>query len=565
MFPQAGGGSGVGSGVSNANGVGGEKTQTSPRYVSPAESSVSRVHDVGPCVAQLIKFNAVQQQHGSAKRSLESFWKPIVNSFFTSNALIILDLLPPSQHRSVALPVEAMPSILKSKFDAGVRDDRLLMEQPLEFIMDNGTAVVNSPKTTVLTTFESSKLCTHGFLRVSFTSNKKIFRWEFTIESHEELFTRDIVNRGPLPEPVCTPYGIPFSAVMLFTIAESINDMEKIIDHRMALLASAAAGNGGRGGVGASSAATAASPGVPVENSAGPHAGDAKSTGEPTKETSNIITQLNETASSMIPEKANNMPPNYSMNGNGAGGTASGAATTVNQPSADPVNQFEMDQPTSNPLEQPPHSNAQLQLARLQSAQQHRAMQSHPALTQATDNLQQHNMRNSVQNAQNGPVNMLEMFRGSGAEPGNQWQEPTGSIFAGASASDGPKPAVATPAGLSMFTPTDMFGGGAGAAGGAPNRPTNPPQNRPGMGGDPLPDTMSPFHFDQQMSGILNVLNGGDPTANAAVSAASAAAAAAAAAADNPVKRAMAQNPQGNGASKAGKRRRGGTQSSGVL
>jgi len=235
----------------------------------PAKSTIVSMKGVGPCVQQLQKF-CNEQRRGHVKNSLEGFWKPFVSTFFAPNATILLDVMTPSpntgtttgtgnpnistgpngtgsanigQNRSITIPVEAMPRILKSKYDAGVTDEKLLLEMPIEFVLENGVNVVDCPQTTVLTSFPQSKVCTDGHLRVSFTGDKKITKWEFTTRSNEELFTRNVLGRNQIPDPVCTPYGVPFSALMLYAIAESINDMGPTIVSKMALLANSTNNN----------------------------------------------------------------------------------------------------------------------------------------------------------------------------------------------------------------------------------------------------------------------------------------------------------------------------------
>lgn len=564
MFPQAGG-SGVGSVINNVEREIKVQAQVAPeevtRYRSTPHSTISRmVSNVGPCVQQLMKFNDGQRT-GSIKNSLEEFWKPFVKTYFTSDAMIMLDILMNTETKSIKLPVEALPSILKSKYDAGVKDDRLLLEMPYEFALEDGIHVVDCPRTTILTTFPYSKVCTDGHLRVHFSHDKKISCWEFTTKNYEELFNRNIIERGNLPDPVCTPYGIPWSALMLFAIAESINNMKSAIVTRMAHLAS---GNNNNSTVGAPTS-TALSPNVSVENnnsSAAPQSNDVKSNGDPAKDTSNIITQLNETASTLMPDKSNNVPTSYTMNGTATtagipAAAAAAAANSANQSSQSGVNQFGIEQTSSNPLEHTSQSSAQLHLAHMQSAQQQhrRAMQSHPALMQATI-YQQHAMRNNVRSAPNSSVEMLQMFgAGPAADSANQWQGPTSSIFAAASNAQ----KVTAPDGLSEFTPSDLVGGasaaGAVSGAGVHARPNSTQQNRSAIGArDPLPDGMSPFPFDN-VAGLFSNLGGGDPVASS-VNAVTAA---------GPVKRVMTQNAQGNGPSKANKRRRSGTQSSGVL
>lgn len=203
----------------------------SPKMKSRLEANrvVVKLIGVGHCVQQLMEFNKMLQR-GQVKNSVEGFWKPFVQKFYAPNATILLDYTTQNDEQSIELPVEAMPLIFKSKYDSGVTEERLLMDNPLEFLLENGTYVVDCPRATILTTYQNSKVCTDGFLRVSFTKDKKIIAWEYSTKSHEELFSRDVIGKGPLPKPICTPCGIPQSQVMLFAIADGINAMKSSLE-----------------------------------------------------------------------------------------------------------------------------------------------------------------------------------------------------------------------------------------------------------------------------------------------------------------------------------------------
>lgn len=245
LNPGVGAGPFIGTGLNATNGAKPEHLFATPpssrsklrherQYA--AKSPIVKLIGIGPCVQQLMKFN-VEQRNGQIKNSVEKYWKPFVHKFFAPNATILLDFIMPQSGnptRSIELPVEVMPHFFKSKYDAGVSEDRLLMEAPFEFLLENGIVVVDCPRTTMLTTYQNSKVCTDGHLRVSFTKEKKIIVWEFTTQRHEELFNRDVISKSPtLPKPVCTPYGIPASAVLLLAIAESINDMKPALDNHI--------------------------------------------------------------------------------------------------------------------------------------------------------------------------------------------------------------------------------------------------------------------------------------------------------------------------------------------
>lgn len=184
---------------------------------------------LGTYVQQLMNFNR-EQQRGTKDHSLENFWKPLIASYFAPDANLHIDLKSSSRSkpRQIRFPVEALPRIWKSKLEAGVSEERTLLEDPCEFLLPSGFVVVDCPRTVILTTYQNSVVQTDGHLRVSFHRNKKIAMWEFSSKKHEELFTKRGFTAGAvpaIPPSACSEFGIPAAVVRLMMIANDVNDL----------------------------------------------------------------------------------------------------------------------------------------------------------------------------------------------------------------------------------------------------------------------------------------------------------------------------------------------------
>lgn len=186
----------------------------------------------GVYIQRLISLNT-EQQNNAGRKSLEKFWKPLIYSYFASDARIHIDLKcqNTNRHRSVKLPVGALPGLWKAKYDAGVVEERMLLEDPSEVTPMNGPVTVDCPKTVTVTSYMKSTVVANGHLRVGFNSQKMIVSWEYTSLDHQELFSRASLSTGSIPPPACSEFGIPSSVVRLMYNAENFNDLsEKMSD-----------------------------------------------------------------------------------------------------------------------------------------------------------------------------------------------------------------------------------------------------------------------------------------------------------------------------------------------
>lgn len=215
--------------------------------INPAGSPVSfaerskhaRKVGMGPYVQRLFDFNK-ERQRGIREGSLEGFWKPLIASYFTPDATLHIDLKSnnSSKPRSIKLPVEALPRLWKSKIEAGMVAERMLLEDPCEFMFPSGVVVVDCQRAVIITTYQNYIVHTDGYLRVSFHRNRKIAAWEFASQKHEELFTRNGKSMEAMRQRLSVPFGVPHTVIRLMMIANDVYRLKDRINEEVSKIAS---------------------------------------------------------------------------------------------------------------------------------------------------------------------------------------------------------------------------------------------------------------------------------------------------------------------------------------
>lgn len=195
--------------------------------------------DYGPYVQRLINFNRDQRQ-GTKNDSLECFWRPLIASYFAPEATLCINLDSSDSRTSrVKMPIEVLPRLWKSKFDAGMKEERMLLEDPCEHHLPDGVVVVECPRALIVTVYEYSVVLTDGHLRVTFQRNKKILEWEFSLQKYEELFTRAACGElGAKVPSSCSEFGLPESVYDMMKIANAVNNIADNIMDEVAKIAS---------------------------------------------------------------------------------------------------------------------------------------------------------------------------------------------------------------------------------------------------------------------------------------------------------------------------------------
>lgn len=190
---------------------------------------------LGRFVQRIIDFN-LERQCARPGHSIDNFWRPLVQRYFAPNANLHIELK--SRERNLSVPVktsaEALPHLWQSMFDAGVSEERILLENPCEHIKADGTIIVTCPKTVIITTYEKSTVLTNGHLIVTFQGSEKIAFWKFTSLAHEELFTPDVISAWDAPQFASSEYGIPTSVCHILTIADSVHHLDQKIGEQIA-------------------------------------------------------------------------------------------------------------------------------------------------------------------------------------------------------------------------------------------------------------------------------------------------------------------------------------------
>mmetsp|Transcript_14515 Transcript_14515/g.38834 ORF Transcript_14515/g.38834 Transcript_14515/m.38834 type:complete len:681 (+) Transcript_14515:84-2126(+) len=218
-----------------------------------ARSPIVSMNGVGECVQRLMKLNEEQRRQMSLN-GLEEFWKPYIDKYYTKSARVLIDMYDMKLHtpRSVEFSAELLPRIYKAKYDSGVKEELLLMENPCEFLLQNGVVVVDCPRAMVLTVYSTSKVCTEGHLRVSFDTAHKIQCWEFSTRHHEELivlnppppqpveFTSSSLDRSnhqptALPEKAVNTLGVSSEMLRVVRVAECVYAMRQTIAQSLGL------------------------------------------------------------------------------------------------------------------------------------------------------------------------------------------------------------------------------------------------------------------------------------------------------------------------------------------
>ncbi|CAN8072028.1 unnamed protein product [Agarophyton chilense] len=188
----------------------------------------------GPHVTMLLKLN--QQLHAATPRhALLKFWKPLFAAHFAPNAAFHIDLKSADAQNlcSFKLPLQLMPNLWKSKYEAGMISERFLLDNPIEHAYSDDSTVVDCPSTLIISNYPQSVVLTDGHLRVWFNPAHKIFRWEFSARAHQELFTPTAFNPPAPPHPHCTEYGVPKNLLELMLVAEAINRLSDKIDNEV--------------------------------------------------------------------------------------------------------------------------------------------------------------------------------------------------------------------------------------------------------------------------------------------------------------------------------------------
>mmetsp|Transcript_2433 Transcript_2433/g.6493 ORF Transcript_2433/g.6493 Transcript_2433/m.6493 type:complete len:140 (-) Transcript_2433:114-533(-) len=114
-----------------------------------------------------------------------------------------------------------------TKVRSGVLEECLLLENPCEFLLQNGIIVVDCPNATMVAVYKQSKVITEGHLRVSFSREKKVLCWEFSTKSHEELVNRKV---SVIPPAATDELGFSPEVVLFSQIAEGVNELLPVMD-----------------------------------------------------------------------------------------------------------------------------------------------------------------------------------------------------------------------------------------------------------------------------------------------------------------------------------------------
>lgn len=181
---------------------------------------------VGKYVQQIMDFNRARQ-HGMHQPAYENNMKRLIATYFTpgTTAHIYLKRAGSNDPLMIKVPVELLPRVWKTKLEAGLRDERMLLEDPYEYQYPNGTIEVVCPKALITSTYADRTILTVGHLRVTLKEDKKMAEWQFTTGNHTEFFNRQNIHMGH-NLAVQHELGMPPSVVRVLFMATDIHELK---------------------------------------------------------------------------------------------------------------------------------------------------------------------------------------------------------------------------------------------------------------------------------------------------------------------------------------------------
>ncbi|KAK1297363.1 Transcriptional corepressor SEUSS [Acorus calamus] len=103
------------------------------------------------------------------------------------------DICGSKRGRGFETTFEVLPRLAKIKFDSGVIDEFLFLEVGDEYILPSGMMMIEYGRAIQESVYEQLRVVREGQLRVTFTPDLKILKWEFCARRHEEFLHRRLV------------------------------------------------------------------------------------------------------------------------------------------------------------------------------------------------------------------------------------------------------------------------------------------------------------------------------------------------------------------------------------
>lgn len=177
---------------------------------APAKSPV---YEPGMCARRLMQY-MFHQQHRPEDNSID-FWRKFVSEYFGPQAkkrwcvslygsgrqttgvfpqdVWHCEICGTKPGRGFETTVEVLPRLCKIKYDSGTLEELLYVDMPREYTTPSGHIVLEYEKAIQESVFEQLRVVRDGQLRIVFSSDLKIFSWEFCARSHEELIPRRLL------------------------------------------------------------------------------------------------------------------------------------------------------------------------------------------------------------------------------------------------------------------------------------------------------------------------------------------------------------------------------------
>mmetsp|Transcript_23813 Transcript_23813/g.39169 ORF Transcript_23813/g.39169 Transcript_23813/m.39169 type:complete len:273 (-) Transcript_23813:540-1358(-) len=195
---------------------------------------------LGQCVLRLLQYN--EDQRRRPKDNNIEFWRRFMAEYFSEKAKMKVDVWNAEygEVRCFEPCAEVLPRLFKTKFDSGIKEELVYMENPCEYLLHNGAVVMDCPRAVLVSVFDNAQVCNYGHLRVSFTDNLKIVCWEFCTRAHEEMLPRPLLQQKRslsgnvevlLPPSPVNEFGLTPQYVRCLQIADVVHDMKDLMTY----------------------------------------------------------------------------------------------------------------------------------------------------------------------------------------------------------------------------------------------------------------------------------------------------------------------------------------------
>lgn len=180
-------------------------------------AGVKRPYESGVCARRLMQY-IYHQRHRPPENTI-IYWRKFVAEYFAPRAtrrwclsmydnvgVHALGVFPQAamdawqcdicgcrSGRGFEATVEVFPRLNQIEFDSGVVDELLFVDMPRECRFPSGIMMLEYGKAVQESVYQQFRVVREGQLRIIFTPDLKILKWEFCARRHEELLSRRLL------------------------------------------------------------------------------------------------------------------------------------------------------------------------------------------------------------------------------------------------------------------------------------------------------------------------------------------------------------------------------------